>query len=93
MNKSEEARFLKQFDAILKLRHILLTSREEEQARTYAKQVLLQYYSEDELLSFGEQGFQHFINAVRTIHQYDLRSQNAKDFILSIVQPNRSANV
>ena len=57
-NKSEEARFLKQFDPIIKLRHILLN--DKDRAKMYTKQVLEQYFSAKEIEGFSELGIMNF---------------------------------
>lgn len=44
---SEERRFMKQFDQILKLRHVLFT--DKDRAKTYTKKVLAAYFSPEEI--------------------------------------------
>ena len=57
-NKSEEARFLKQFDPVIKLKHILLT--DTDKVKTYTRQVLEMFFTKDEVDGFTELGILNF---------------------------------
>ena len=80
--KSEERRFLKQFDAILKLRHVLLNDRDK--AKTYTKQVLASYFSPEEMQQFSELGILNFQNTVRQTPPGP-SDMEVRDFILKAV--------
>lgn len=57
-SKSEEARFLKRYDPILKLHHILLT--DKDRAKIYTLQILAQYFTDKEIASFTDLGILNF---------------------------------
>ena len=57
-NKSEETRYLKKYDPLFKLRHILLT--DSELARNYTYEVLQQYFSDEEISTFSDLGVLNF---------------------------------
>lgn len=86
-SKSEEARFLKRYDPILKLHHILLT--DKDRAKTYTHQILSQFFSESEIASFSDLGVLNFQNTVRNLHTMGHPEMGVRDFILSTILANR----
>ena len=82
-SKSEERRFFKEFDPIIKLKHILLS--DADTGRTYTMQVLAQFFSENEIATFSELGISNFLYVLRHL-QLDSLRVSPRDFILSLIR-------
>ena len=83
-NKSEEDRFDKKYDEIIKLRHILLTDHSDI-AKNYTKKVLMKYFTDEEISNFSELGIHNFQNTVKMMHTIQASEISVRDFILGSI--------
>jgi len=86
-NKSEGARFLKRFNPIIQLRHILLTDTDGDQS--YTRQMLHQFFTDEEIEEFSDQGIKNFENAVKSMSSITHPDMNIKQFILNTIYEKR----
>lgn len=84
-SKSEQNRFVKQYDQILKLKHILINDEDYERSKLYTKQLLSSYFKENELAKFSELGIINFQNTVKHMPQTSPADVPPRLFIMNAI--------